>query len=161
MQVVIEEDRSPTFGELASQFNTFSEEVILHLQHSSKTYRLSKWVLHTLLEVHKQQRVAACLSLLSRCIHIESMLTSDEKWILYDTPKRSEHLLSPKDTITTISIHWTIIFMVNPSPMKQTCAKLSRTSLRPTFPEIYRKGIEQLETRWLKVLNADGDYFED
>ncbi|GFY59519.1 histone-lysine N-methyltransferase SETMAR [Trichonephila inaurata madagascariensis] len=28
-------------------------------------------------------------------------------------------------------------------------------------PEFYRKGIEQLETRWKKVLDADGDYFED
>ncbi|GFY67460.1 histone-lysine N-methyltransferase SETMAR [Trichonephila inaurata madagascariensis] len=28
-------------------------------------------------------------------------------------------------------------------------------------PESYRKGIEQLETRWQKMLDADGDYFED
>ncbi|XP_076057162.1 histone-lysine N-methyltransferase SETMAR-like [Oratosquilla oratoria] len=28
-------------------------------------------------------------------------------------------------------------------------------------PEYCRKGIEQLETRWKKVLDADGDYFED
>ncbi|GFV92182.1 histone-lysine N-methyltransferase SETMAR [Trichonephila clavipes] len=27
--------------------------------------------------------------------------------------------------------------------------------------EFYRKGIEQLDTRWQKVLGADGDYFED
>ncbi|GFX01494.1 histone-lysine N-methyltransferase SETMAR [Trichonephila clavipes] len=26
-------------------------------------------------------------------------------------------------------------------------------------PEFYLKGIEQLETRWQKVLDADGDYF--
>ena len=28
-------------------------------------------------------------------------------------------------------------------------------------PEFYRKGIKQLKTRWQKVLDADGDYFED
>src|SRR5215813_3425618 len=28
-------------------------------------------------------------------------------------------------------------------------------------PEFYRKGIAQLETRWQKVLDADGAYFED
>ncbi|GFT64930.1 hypothetical protein TNCV_274691 [Trichonephila clavipes] len=33
--------------------------------------------------------------------------------------------------IMTSSIPWTIIFGVNPSPMKQTCTKLSRTSLPP------------------------------
>ncbi|GFU84046.1 hypothetical protein TNCV_1811041 [Trichonephila clavipes] len=61
--------------------------------------------------------------------------------------------------ITTSSIPWTIILVVNSSPMKPTCAKLSRTSLRP--PEFYRKRIEQLQTRWQKVLDAKVDYFED
>ncbi|GFU31201.1 histone-lysine N-methyltransferase SETMAR [Trichonephila clavipes] len=28
-------------------------------------------------------------------------------------------------------------------------------------PEFYLEGIEQLETRWKKVLDADGNYFED
>ncbi|GFT07689.1 HTH_48 domain-containing protein [Trichonephila clavipes] len=41
--------------------------------------------------------------------------------------------------ITTSSIPWTIIFVVNPSPMKQTCAKLSWTSLRPT-PRVLPQG---------------------
>ncbi|GFW93209.1 hypothetical protein TNCV_3333691 [Trichonephila clavipes] len=36
--------------------------------------------------------------------------------------------------ITTSSIPCTIIFEVNPSPMKQTCAMLSRTPLRHTPP---------------------------
>ncbi|GFY68431.1 histone-lysine N-methyltransferase SETMAR [Trichonephila inaurata madagascariensis] len=72
--------------------------VRLHLYRLGKTYRLSKWVPHTLLEVHKQQRVGACLSLLSRhrsASIFNRVLTSDEKWILYDTPERSKHWLSP------------------------------------------------------------------
>ncbi|GFW42196.1 histone-lysine N-methyltransferase SETMAR [Trichonephila clavipes] len=62
LQAAIEEDSSQTCGELARQFNTSSETVRLRLHRLGKTYRLSKWVPHTLLEVHKQQRVAACLS---------------------------------------------------------------------------------------------------
>ena len=27
------------------------------------------------------------------------MLTSDEKWVLYETPKRSRHWLSPRDAV--------------------------------------------------------------
>ncbi|GFY52844.1 rRNA biogenesis protein RRP5 [Trichonephila inaurata madagascariensis] len=75
--------------------------VRLHLHRLGKTYRLSKWVLHTLLEVHERQRVVACLSLLSdhRSASIfNRVLTSDEKWVLYDTPKGSKHWLSPQDT---------------------------------------------------------------
>ncbi|GFV71777.1 histone-lysine N-methyltransferase SETMAR [Trichonephila clavipes] len=58
LQASIEEDSSQTCGELARQFNTSSETVRLHLHRLGKTYRLSKWVLYTLLEVHKRQRVA-------------------------------------------------------------------------------------------------------
>ncbi|GFT01841.1 histone-lysine N-methyltransferase SETMAR [Trichonephila clavipes] len=84
LQAAIEEDSSQTC-ELAREFSTSSEKVRLHLHRLGKTYRLSKWVPHTLLEVHKQRRVAACLSLLS-CHLSASMfnraLTSDEKWAL-------------------------------------------------------------------------------
>ncbi|GFY38874.1 histone-lysine N-methyltransferase SETMAR [Trichonephila inaurata madagascariensis] len=61
LQAAIEKDISQTCGELARQFNTSSEIVRFHLHRLGKTYRLSKWVPHTLLEVHKQQRVAASL----------------------------------------------------------------------------------------------------
>ncbi|GFX93296.1 histone-lysine N-methyltransferase SETMAR [Trichonephila clavipes] len=53
LQAAIEEDSSQTCGELARQFNTSSELVKLHLHRLGKTYRLSKRVPHTLLEVHK------------------------------------------------------------------------------------------------------------
>ncbi|GFV97658.1 histone-lysine N-methyltransferase SETMAR [Trichonephila clavipes] len=102
LQAAIEEDSSQTCGELARQFNTFSETIILHLHRLGKTYMLRKWVPHTLLEVHKQQRVAACLSLLSRhrsASICNRVLTSVEKWVLYDTPKRSKYLLLPQDTV--------------------------------------------------------------
>ncbi|GFX26874.1 histone-lysine N-methyltransferase SETMAR [Trichonephila clavipes] len=36
---------------------------------------------------------------------------------------------------------WIIIFVVNPSPMKQACAKLSRTSLRLTPPSFTARGL--------------------
>ncbi|GFU97052.1 histone-lysine N-methyltransferase SETMAR [Trichonephila clavipes] len=88
--------------ELARQFNTSSETVRLHLHCLGLMYRLSKWVPCTLFEVHKQQRVAACLSLLSRhcsTFVFNQVLTSDKKWVLYDSPKHSKHWLSPQDTV--------------------------------------------------------------
>ncbi|GFW16292.1 histone-lysine N-methyltransferase SETMAR [Trichonephila clavipes] len=102
LQAAIEENSSQTYGELVRQINTSSETVRLHLHRVGKTYRLSKWVPHTLLEVHKLQREAACLLLLSRHFSasiFNRVLTSDEKWVLYDTPKRSKHRLSPQDTV--------------------------------------------------------------
>lgn len=269
LQAAIEEDSSLTCGELARQFNVSDETVRLHLHRLGKTYRLSKWVPHTLLEVHKQQRVAACMSLLTRhrtASIFNRVLTSDEKWVLYDTPKRSKHWLSPQDTVphTTrppmhprkimLCVWWTSRQVVHYEllPTGQTVtadlysqqlervqqalqqkepalvnrkgvlflhdnarphvARVARETIRrlgwetlchPPYspdlapsdyhlfhsldnhlrgksftneadlrqaltdffasktPEFYRKGIAQLETRWQKVLDADGDYFED
>ncbi|GFU87001.1 histone-lysine N-methyltransferase SETMAR [Trichonephila clavipes] len=102
LQAAIEENSSQTYGELVRQINTSSKTVRLHLHRIGKTYRLSKRVPHTLLEVHKQQREAACLLLLSRhfiASIFNRVLTSDEKSVLYDTPKRSKHWLSPQNTV--------------------------------------------------------------
>src|SRR5215813_11679731 len=63
--------------------------------------------------------------------------------------------------ITTSSTPWTIIFVKNPSPMKQTCGfEFTNFFASKTFA-FYRKWIAQLETRWQMVLDADGAYFED
>ncbi|PRD32311.1 UNVERIFIED_CONTAM: Histone-lysine N-methyltransferase SETMAR [Trichonephila clavipes] len=109
LQVAIEEDSSQTCGELARQSNISSKMVRLHLHRLGKMYRLSKWVPHTLLEVHKQQRVAVCLLLLSRhrsASIFNRELTSDEKWVLYDTPKCSKHWLShPRILSHTVQDH--------------------------------------------------------
>ncbi|GFY69199.1 histone-lysine N-methyltransferase SETMAR [Trichonephila inaurata madagascariensis] len=85
LQAAIEENSSQTCGELARKLNTSSEMVTLNLHSLGKTSRLSKWVPHTLLEVRKQQRVAACLSMLFRhrsASIFNRVLTSGEKWVL-------------------------------------------------------------------------------
>lgn len=56
-------DYSLPSDELAIYFNRYDDTVRFHLHRLSKTYKLSKWVLHTLLEVHKRHRVASCTPL--------------------------------------------------------------------------------------------------
>ena len=57
-------------------------------------------------------------------------------------------------------IQWIIIFIENPSAVKQTFAKLSHF-LVSKIPKFYHKGIAQLEIFWKKMLHADSDYFKD
>ncbi|GFY74233.1 histone-lysine N-methyltransferase SETMAR [Trichonephila inaurata madagascariensis] len=222
LQAAIGKDSGQMCGALARQFNTSSETVRLHLHCLGKMYRLSKWVPHTLFEVHKQQRVAACLSLL--CCHrspsIFNRVLTSEKWVLFDTPKRSKHWLSPQDTVphsTRPPMHpcksmlcvWWTSHQVTHYELLQTVARNTiqplswETLCHPTYssilapsdyhlfhsldnhlrgksftneadrhqaltdffashaPEFYRKSIEQLETLWQKVLDADGDYFKE
>ena len=55
LKAAIEQDSSLMCGELARQFNSSDETVRLHLHNLGKAYKLSKWVLHMLSEVHKRQ----------------------------------------------------------------------------------------------------------
>jgi len=70
------------------------ETVRLHLDLRGKAYTLNKRVTHTMLDVNKDQRVTSCLSFLSRhsnTVIFDQELTSDEKWVLYETPKHARH----------------------------------------------------------------------
>ena len=65
--------------------------IINHLHRVGKISKLGKWVPHELTEANKQARVTACQSLLGRCrrFHwLESVITMDEKWVLYSNVKR-------------------------------------------------------------------------
>lgn len=88
-----------------------------HLHCLGKTYKLSKWVLHMLLEVHKRQQVVACTSLLScHCTAsiFNQVLNRDKKWVLHDTPKHTKHWLSRQVTaLTRPPMHpWKIMLCV-------------------------------------------------
>ncbi|XP_035209264.1 histone-lysine N-methyltransferase SETMAR-like [Stegodyphus dumicola] len=102
LRTAIESDRSQTCVELAAHFQVSDETIGLHLHLIGKAYKLSKRVPFSLFEANKQQRVAACLSLLTRHHNasiFDRVLTSDEKWVQYDTPRRSRHWLSPRGSV--------------------------------------------------------------
>ncbi|GFT38422.1 histone-lysine N-methyltransferase SETMAR [Nephila pilipes] len=48
-------------------------------------------------------------------------------------------------------------FFTNEASLRQALTNLFASK----HLELYRKRIEQLETRWQKVLDADGEYFEN
>jgi len=66
LKAAIEEDSDLMCEELAERFHVSAEIVRLHLNRIGKSYRLSKWVPHTLSAANKEQRVPSCLSLLTR-----------------------------------------------------------------------------------------------
>ncbi|XP_035218054.1 histone-lysine N-methyltransferase SETMAR-like [Stegodyphus dumicola] len=100
VRAAVQNDSSQTFGELAAHFQVSDETIRLHLHRIAKAYKPSKWVLLSLSDANKQQRVAACLSLLTRHRNasiFDRVLTSDENWVQYDTPRSSR--LSLRDPV--------------------------------------------------------------
>lgn len=87
----IEEDPKLTTADLAVMFNCSDETIRTHLHAIGKTCKLEKWIPYDLTDDQKINRVTICNSLLSRhekCIFLNRLLTSDEKWVAYDNSKR-------------------------------------------------------------------------
>ncbi|XP_035220488.1 histone-lysine N-methyltransferase SETMAR-like [Stegodyphus dumicola] len=66
LRAAIKKDTSQTCEELAARFQVSDKTIRLHLHLIGKTYKLSKWVPHSLSDANNQQLVAACFSLLTR-----------------------------------------------------------------------------------------------
>jgi [histone H3]-lysine36 N-dimethyltransferase SETMAR len=96
----VEADSSQSALELASKFGVAKSTILIHLKQINKVKKLDKWVPHELKDEHKQQRLDACLSLLSRNKadpFLHRIVTCDEKWIMYDNQKRSSQWLDPDE----------------------------------------------------------------
>jgi histone-lysine N-methyltransferase SETMAR len=102
LQAAVETDNCQTCEEVAQQFKVSSETIRLHLHHLGKTHKLSRWVPHELAVAHKAARADASLSLPScqrKDPFLDRLVTFDEKWVLYDTPRLFNHWLAPHEPV--------------------------------------------------------------
>jgi len=91
LQSEIEADQKQSCQELAYKFGVGEETIREHLHIIGKTFKLSKWVPHELSAEQKQQRLAACETLLTRqstAPFLDSLVTCDEKWIFHENTKQ-------------------------------------------------------------------------
>jgi histone-lysine N-methyltransferase SETMAR len=98
----VEADNGQTWEEVAQQFKVSAETIRLDLHHLGKTQKLSRSVPHELTVAQQVALADACLSLLSRQRNdpfLDRLLTCDEKWVLYDTPRRRHHWFAPHEPV--------------------------------------------------------------
>lgn len=92
LKELIEADSRQTVRQLALVLNVDHQTVANHLHQIGKVRKLDKWVPHKLSDNNKSQRRTICASLLLRYQHdpfLDRIITCDEKWIIYDSPRRS------------------------------------------------------------------------
>lgn len=102
LQEVIEKNSNLSCQDLAQIFNVSDETCRSHLHGLGKSWKLSKWVPHSLTTENKLMRKSICSSHISRhqiTPFLDFLLTSDEKWIYLNNNKRSHHWLSTEDPI--------------------------------------------------------------
>jgi len=98
LQALINENPCQTQQELGKQV-WFTPVAISNWLHAiGKIHKEGKWVPHLLTEENKNRGVNICLNLLSRYNEknfLHKVITGDEKWIAYDSPKRRKSWLDP------------------------------------------------------------------
>lgn len=88
----VKSDPSTTCEILAEKFKVSAECIRVNLHALGKSYKLNRWVPYDLTLDQKFRRVSLCSYLLDRLKNepfITRLLTSDEKWVMYDNSTRS------------------------------------------------------------------------
>lgn len=104
LKAAIEEDSSLACDQLTERFQVSDETIKLHMHNIVKTFKLIKWVPHTLLDVKKQQRISARFSVVLSApqrIHIRSYSSVTKSggsyMVLYTGCQLRTLWLSPQD----------------------------------------------------------------
>ncbi|GFU21380.1 histone-lysine N-methyltransferase SETMAR [Trichonephila clavipes] len=186
LQATIEKDSSQMCGELTRQFDTSSEAIRLHLHRLVQDnlctqIRLCfvsggfviKWFT---VSCYQQANghygpVFTAIGTCTTGTASEGATLVNRNWVLLLHENRRMHVgwetlchppyspdLAPSDyhIFHSLDNHLRGKFFTNEADMRQ-----AHTDFASHTSEFDRKGFEQLETRWQKVLDADGDYFED
>ncbi|MGL5636946.1 MAG: hypothetical protein ACRDD0_08680 [Bacteroidales bacterium] len=97
LKSAVEADPRKTIKELSAELGCPWTTVKDHLKRIGKKHRQGLWVPHELSQTAIEQRMTICSSLLSRHetgSFLRRIITSDEKWVLYNNPKRKNQWLS-------------------------------------------------------------------
>lgn len=101
LRAEVEANPCQTIEELSNTLHQPWSTIQEHLQQIGKVSRAGVWVPHQLSEENKANRSNTCNLLLQR--HntepfLDRLITGDEKWVLYDNPRRKRQWLSPTET---------------------------------------------------------------
>lgn len=97
LKAMVESDPRLSIEELSQKLVIPWSTVQEHMKKIGKVHRMGIWIPHALSEDNKNTRMDACNSFLTR--HkirpfLSQIVTSDEKWIVYDNVKRKKQWLS-------------------------------------------------------------------
>lgn len=106
LQALLDENPCQTEKELAEHLEVTQQAISVRLHAMGKIQKEGKWVPHELTEENKNRRLDICMNLLSRYKRknfLHKIITCDEKWILYDNPKRRKSWVDPGQPSTSVA----------------------------------------------------------
>ena len=104
LQALLDINSAQTEKELAEQLGVTQQAISVRLHTMGKVQKEGRWVPHELSEDNKNRRRDTALTLLSKFRKkdfLHKIITGDEKWILYDNPKRRKSWVDPGQPSTS------------------------------------------------------------
>ena len=104
LQALLDEDDTQTQRQLAEALGVQQQAISKRLRATGKIQKCGKWVPHELTERQMENRKVACEMLLQRYKRksfLHRIVTSDEKWIYLENPKRKTSWVSPGEASTS------------------------------------------------------------
>jgi histone-lysine N-methyltransferase SETMAR len=104
LEQILDENPCQTQLELANALGVTQQSISHRLQKLGRIRKESRWVPHELTHENKSRRYDTAVSLLSRFKKkdfLHKIVTCDEKWILYDNPKRRKSWVYPGEPSTS------------------------------------------------------------
>lgn len=167
LKTSIESDPQQSTRELATKFGCSQKTIANSLHRIEKICRHGQWIPHQLSETNKRNRILLSSSLLSRSKSsgfLEALLTSDEKWIRYDNPRRKMQWLSKGERPTPTAraeihirkvmlcvwwnmfglVHFEILNQGETVTAERYCQQLTRV-----HEALHRQGVETSNTKIL------------
>jgi len=104
LQALLDRNSAQTEKELAEQLGVMQQAISVRLHTMEKVQKEGRWVPHELFEDNKNRHRDTALTLLSKFRKkdfLHKIITGDEKWILYDNPKRRKSWLTGQPSTST------------------------------------------------------------
>jgi len=104
LQALLDEDDTQTQRQLAEALGVQQQAISKRLRAMGKIQKCGKWVPHELTERQMENRKVTCEMLLQRYKRksfLHRIVTSDEKWIYLENPKRKKSWVSPGEASTS------------------------------------------------------------